>query len=71
MKQGWITGMEDISAYLGICRDTLYAWNRTYEMPIQKIGGKWCAIPSLLDEWLKYAIHNRPPKPTLQKSTKK
>ncbi len=64
MKQGWITGLEDIACYMNICRDTLLAWMQKYEMPIVKIGGKWCVIISEIDKWMLYPYEKRPQKPT-------
>ncbi len=62
MKRGWITGLEDISCYMNICRDTLISWMKKYKMPIIKVGGKWCAVESELDDWLNFPYKNRPEK---------
>ncbi len=59
-SKGWITNLPAIAYYMDICRDTLISWMKKYDMPITKVGRKWIAIPSDLDEWLKFPRKNRP-----------
>jgi len=70
MKQGWVTGLEDIACYMNICRDTVLAWMKKYDMPITKVGRKWCAVSWQLDEWLNYH-HKKRLKKTESKSPPK
>jgi excisionase family DNA binding protein len=64
MKRGWITGLEAIACYMNICRDTLLSWMKKYDMPIVKVGRKWCAVEYQLDEWLNFPYKKRPKKGT-------
>ncbi len=54
VREGWLVGLKGIAAYCGIHIDTLRRWMQDFKMPITKIGGRWCADPDALDEWLNY-----------------
>jgi len=55
IKTAWLIGRQQIADYCGVHPDTIRKiWMKKFKMPITKINGRWCAIPSSLDEWLNY-----------------
>ena len=59
MYPGWISGLGKIAAHMDICRDTLYAHMKVFEMPIVKWKGKWFADPAALNKWLNSPYEKR------------
>lgn len=48
----WLS-MDDITAYLGIKRDTAYKWIKRKGMPAHKVGHLWKFKQSEVDKWLR------------------
>jgi len=52
MEDRWLS-VDDIAAYLGIKRDTVYRWISERNMPGHKIGRLWKFRKEEIDEWVK------------------
>ena len=52
MEDRWFS-VDDIAAYLGIKRDTVYRWISERNMPGHKIGRLWKFRKEEIDEWVK------------------
>jgi len=52
MEDRWLS-VEDIAAYLGIKRDTVYRWVSERNMPGHKIGRLWKFRREEVDEWMR------------------
>jgi len=52
MEDRWLS-VDDIAAYLGIKRDTVYRWINERNMPGHKIGRLWKFQKEEIDEWVK------------------
>jgi len=52
MEDRWLS-VDDIAAYLGIKRDTVYRWISERNMPGHKIGRLWKFQKEEIDEWVK------------------
>ena len=52
MEDRWLS-VDDIAAYLGIKRDTVYRWISERNMPGHKIGRLWKFRKEAIDEWVK------------------
>jgi excisionase family DNA binding protein len=52
MEDRWLS-VDDIAAYLGIKRDTVYRWISERNMPGHKIGRLWKFQKEELDEWMR------------------
>ena len=48
----WLS-VDEIAAYLGIKKDTLYKWIDRKKMPAHKLGKLWKFKISEIDEWVK------------------
>ncbi len=48
----WLS-VDDIAAYLGIKRDTVYRWISERKMPGHKIGRLWKFRKEDVDEWMR------------------
>ena len=48
----WLS-VDDIAAYLGIKRETLYKWLAEKDMPAHKLGRLWKFRKDEVDEWLR------------------
>ena len=48
----WLS-VDDIAAYLGIKRDTVYRWISERNMPGHKIGRLWKFRKEEVDEWMR------------------
>lgn len=48
----WVS-MRDITAYLGVNRDTILKWIANRGMPAVKVGRLWKFKISEVDEWMK------------------
>ena len=51
MDDRWLS-VDEIAAYLGIKRDTVYKWIREKKMPAQKIGRLWKFKRAQVDKWV-------------------
>ena len=47
----WLS-VEEIAAYLGIKRETLYKWLAEKNMPAHKVGRLWKFRKDEIDEWV-------------------
>ena len=52
MEDRWLS-VDDIRAYLGIKRDTVYRWISERNMPGHKIGRLWKFRKEEVDEWMR------------------
>ncbi len=52
MDDRWLS-VDEIAAYLGIKRDTVYKWIREKKMPAQKIGRLWKFRKQEVDTWVR------------------
>ncbi|MDO9566988.1 MAG: helix-turn-helix domain-containing protein [Candidatus Desulfaltia sp.] len=57
MEDRWLS-VDDIAAYLGIKRDTVYRWISERNMPGHKIGRLWKFRKEEIDEWVKSGGQN-------------
>jgi excisionase family DNA binding protein len=51
MEDRWLS-IDEIGAYLGIKRDTVYKWINEKSMPAHKIGRLWKFKKDKIDEWV-------------------
>jgi excisionase family DNA binding protein len=52
MDDRWLS-VEDISAYLGIKRDTVYTWLKEKGLPARKLGRLWKFRREEVDDWVR------------------
>jgi len=52
MEDRWLS-VDEIAAYLGIKRDTVYKWIAVKKMPAHKVGRLWKFRKEEVDEWVK------------------
>jgi len=52
MEDRWLS-VDDIAAYIGIKRDTVYRWISERNMPGHKIGRLWKFRKEDVDEWMR------------------
>ena len=52
MEARWLS-VDEIAAYLGIKRDTVYRWISERNLPSHKIGRLWKLQKEEIDEWVK------------------
>jgi excisionase family DNA binding protein len=52
MLDRWLS-VEEIAEYLGISKDTVYAWITKKNMPAHRVGRFWKFQRSEVDEWIK------------------
>lgn len=48
----WIS-VEEVAAYLGVKRDTIYKWINRRKMPAHKAGRLWKFRKEEVDEWVR------------------
>jgi excisionase family DNA binding protein len=65
MEDRWLS-VDEIAAYLGIKRDTVYKWIADKQMPAHKVGRLWKFRKEEVDEWVRggCAGDNEPPAQT-------
>ena len=51
MEDRWLS-VDEIAAYLGIKRDTVYKWIDLKDMPAHKVGRLWKFKRVEIDEWV-------------------
>lgn len=51
MEDRWLS-VDDVAAYLGIRRDTIYKWIDRKRMPAHKVGRLWKFRKSDIDQWV-------------------
>ena len=47
----WVS-VEEVTAHLGVSRDTIYRWIETKKMPAHRIGRLWKFKLSAVDAWV-------------------
>ena len=52
MEDRWLS-VDEIAAYLGIKRDTVYKWIDNKDMPAHKVGRLWKFKRVEVDEWVR------------------
>ena len=52
MEDRWLS-VDEIAAYLGIKRDTVYKWIGDKNMPAHRVGRLWKFRKEEVDEWVK------------------
>jgi excisionase family DNA binding protein len=52
MNDRWLS-VDDIAAYLGIKRETLYKWLAEKDIPAHKVGRLWKFRKDEVDEWVR------------------
>jgi len=52
MEDRWFS-VDEIAAYLGIKRDTVYRWIDRYNMPAHRTGRLWKFRKEEVDDWVK------------------
>jgi len=52
MEDRWLS-VDEIAAYLGIKRDTVYKWIAEKKMPGHRMGRLWKFRKEEVDEWVK------------------
>ncbi|RLI67489.1 MAG: transcriptional regulator [Candidatus Gerdarchaeota archaeon] len=55
MDDRWIS-VEEVAAYLGVKRDTIYKWINRRNMPAHKAGRLWKFRKEEVDEWVRGGI---------------
>ena len=48
----WLS-VDDVAAYLGVKRDTIYKWIERKKMPAHKVGSLWKFKKDEIDEWVR------------------
>ncbi len=52
MDDRWIS-VEEVAAYLGVKRDTIYKWIDRRNMPAHKVGRLWKFRRGEVDDWVR------------------
>lgn len=52
MSERWLS-VEEMAEYLGISKDTVYAWINKKSMPAHRIGRFWKFKAEEVDEWVR------------------
>ena len=47
----WLS-VDEVAAYLGVKRDTIYKWIDRKQMPAKKVGRLWKFKKDQIDEWV-------------------
>lgn len=51
MSDSWLS-VQEVAQYLGVSKDSVYAWINKKNMPAHKIGRLWKFKTSEVDEWV-------------------
>lgn len=52
MEDRWLS-VDEIAAYLGVKRDTIYKWIERKSMPAKKVGRLWKFNKDEVNEWVR------------------
>ena len=52
MTDRWLS-VEDIAGYLGVSKDTVYAWRAKKGMPAHRVGRFWKFKADEVDRWVR------------------
>ncbi len=58
MEDRWLS-VDEIAAYLGIRRDTVYKWINRRNMPAHKAGWLWKFRKEEVDQWIRCGTANQ------------
>ena len=53
IEDRWLS-VEEIAAYLGVKRDTVYKWIERKAMPAHKVGRLWKFRKDEVDQWVRH-----------------
>ncbi len=53
MMKGQMFSVDDLCAYIGICRSTVYKWIMTKNLPAYRMGRLWKFKKIEVDRWIK------------------
>jgi len=56
MQDRWLS-VEEIAAYLGVSRDTIYTWVGKTDFPAHKVGRLWKFKTSEIDAWVRQGVN--------------
>jgi excisionase family DNA binding protein len=56
----WLS-TEEVAAYLGVKRDTIYKWRIRHQMPAHKVGKLWKFRKEAVDKWIRSGKAGRRP----------
>ncbi len=59
MEDRWLS-VDEVAAYLGVKRDTIYKWIERKNMPAKKVGRLWKFKKEHVDEWVNAGIAAEP-----------
>ena len=62
MGDRWLS-VEEITAYLGVKRDTVYKWVTRNRMPAHKAGRLWKFRKEEVDAWVRGGTRGEPRRP--------
>lgn len=51
MSNNWLS-VQEVAEYLGVSKDSIYAWINNKNMPAHKIGRLWKFKASEVDQWV-------------------
>jgi excisionase family DNA binding protein len=63
MEDRWYS-VDEIAAYLGVQRETIYSWINQRQMPARKIGRLWKFKKTAVDEWVESGSFGEQPSHT-------
>ncbi len=52
MDDRWLS-VDEVAEYLGVSKDTVYAWVTAKGMPGYKVGRFWKFKPAEIDDWIR------------------
>lgn len=52
MSQPWLSA-EEVAIYLGVTKDTVYAWIAERGLPAHKVGRLWKFQAEEIDQWVR------------------
>jgi len=52
MEDRWLS-VDEIAAYIGVKKDTVYTWINSKDMPAHKMGRLWKFKKEDVDEWVR------------------
>ena len=60
IEDRWLS-TEEVAAYLGVKRDTIYKWRIRHQMPAHKVGKLWKFRKEAVDTWIRSGKAGRRP----------